>query len=125
MGATTATGTEAGPGASNKPTTTELAIQANGPKIVFTGIVDSSGGGESPPSSPPAATNTVSFPYSLIGGMDKYVILLTSVNGGDAYVSDRDEDEDGNFIGFSFVSEVEGLVMYLVAEVGVKPNILI
>ena len=117
MSATSVTGV--GPGASNKPTTNELSALANGPSIIFTGIVAS----EDTVSSPPIATNTVSFPYALEGGADNYVVMLTTINGGAVYVSDRDEDDDDNFTGFSFVTEAECDVMYLVSKVGIKPNV--
>jgi hypothetical protein len=117
MAATTSQGT--GHGSANKETVTELSILANGPVIMFSGIVES----VESLASPPADTNTIVFPYPLAGGMDKYVVLLTTINGGMAYVADRDEDSDGNFTGFTFVAEAECSVMYLVAKVGTKPNV--
>jgi hypothetical protein len=107
-----------GLGAAGKFTTTELSILANAPSIIFSGITETTG-----LMSPPVSTNNVVFPYPLPGGMDKYVVLLTTINGGVVYVSDRDEDDDGNFTGFSFVSESDGDVMYLVAKVGVRPQL--
>lgn len=119
MAATTSQGT--GHGASNKETTQELSILANGPQIIFAGRVE----GITPNTSPASETgvNTITFPYVLAGGSDKYVVLLTTVNGGNVYVSDVDEDGDGNFSGFSFIAEAECTVMYLVTKVGTKPNI--
>ena len=121
MAASSVTG--AGEGSSRKITTTELATLVNAPSIIFTGIIDAGDVVASPPSSPPATNDTVTFPYILTGGADSYVIMLTSINAGYVYVSDRDEDEEGNFSGFSFVAETEGLIQYLVAKVGSRPNI--
>lgn len=117
MGATTSQGV--GHGDSNRTTTKELAILANSPAIIFTGIAEAVDN----LSSPPSITNTVVFPYALSGGAENYVVLLTTINGGSVYVSDTDEDGDGNFTGFSFISEAECSVMYLVSKVGFRPNI--
>lgn len=116
MAATSVTGK--GTGDSNKLTTTDLAILANGPSIIFTGIIEIG----SVLTSPPTTSNTVTFPYPLTGGMDQYVVILTTVNAGYVYISDRDEDSDGNFTSFTLVCESDGLVMYLVAKVGSKPT---
>lgn len=115
MAATTTEGTGFGQARKTAPVN-EIAVLANAPTIIFTGIVAA----EEEVSSPPSASNIVTFPYVLTGDMDNYVIMLTTINAGYAYVSDRDEDSDGNFSGFSFVVESEGDVMYLVAKVGVK-----
>ncbi len=116
MTATSVTGV--GQGESNKPTTKELAAFAEGPSIIFTGITDATDN----MSSPPTAENTVVFPYVLAGGADAYVVMLTSINAGATYISNKAES-DGNFTGFTFVAEAEGSVMYLVAKVGSRPNI--
>ncbi len=117
MGATSVTGV--GSGTSRKLTTNELSVLANGPSIIFTGLVEATEG----VSSPPTPANFVDFPYPLAGGMDQYVVMLTTINAGSAHVADRDEDDDGNFTGFTFVAESEGTVMYLVAKIGQRPNI--
>lgn len=117
MPATSVTGK--GKGAANKPTFDEMSTSTNGPVIIFTGIVESTEGVSSPPTE---GSNTVNFPYPLEGGEDKYVVILTTINAGYVYVSDRDEDDDGKFTGFTFITETEGSVMYLVARVGQKPN---
>lgn len=114
MGASSVTGT--GLGTSGKFTTTELAILANGPNILITGVVES----EDNNSSPPSSGNNIVFPEPLEGGAENYVVLLTTQNGGYAYISENDEDDDGNFTGFSFMTESECTLMYLVAKIGVK-----
>jgi len=117
MAATSVTGT--GQGEAGKRTAGELASLAVGPSIIFSGIIE----GEETPSSPPSsAFNTVVFPYELAGGANAYVVMLTTISGGAAYVVDKDED-DGNFIGFTFSVEQNSEVMYLVAKVGVRPNL--
>ena len=117
MAASSVTGT--GPGASNKLTTTELASLANGPTICLTGYVES----EDIATSPATIGNTIVFPQVLPGSSDDYVVLLTTLNGGYAYVTDMDENDDGDFIGFSFGTEAECSMMYLVAKAGIKPSV--
>lgn len=114
MGASSVTGS--GEGSAGTITGKELAILANGPSIIFTGIAEAVDSNMSPPS----VSNTVVFPYPLAGEADDYVVMLTSLNAGSVYISDRDES-DTHFTGFSFVAEAEGYVMYLVAKVGMKP----
>lgn len=111
--------TGVGHGSSDKTTLAELGVLANGPSIIFTGIVETDGG----LSSPPSTTNAIVFPYTLPGGADSYVVLLTTINAGYVHVTDRDEDSDSNFTGFSFAAEAAGDVMYLVAKVGSKAQI--
>lgn len=117
MSATTTQGT--GAGDSRKWTTNELSILANGPSIIFSGLAEYA----DIPTSPPSTSNSVTFPYALPGGADKYIVMLTSINGGATYVVDRDEDSDGNFTGFTFGVESDSVVMYMVAKVGARPNI--
>lgn len=118
MSATTSQGT--GHGAADKPTINELATLINtGPNVIFTGIVASG----ATLTSPPADQGVVVFPYTLTGGADNYVILLTSLNGGMVYISARDTDEEGNFFGFSCIAESECDVMYMVATVGSRPQV--
>jgi hypothetical protein len=116
MSATTSQGT--GHGVAVKPTINELATLVNtGPNILFTGIVASGG-----VSSPPVETGVVVFPYALTGAANQYVILLTTLNGGKAYVSDVSETESG-FLGFTCIAESECDVMYMVATIGARPLI--
>lgn len=117
MSASSVTGS--GVGASRKPTSNELAILANGPNIIFTGLIEATDG----IASPPITLASVVFNYPLPGGADNYVVLLTTINAGYAYVADRDEDGEGNFTGFSVIAEEDGTVMYLVAKVGQRPNL--
>lgn len=121
MGATSSEGS--GNGASNKLTTNQLSILANGPKIYFTGVFSVADLSASPPSSPPASASVVYFPYILEGSPSNYVVLLTTMNAGAVYISDLLEDDDGNFSGFSAIAETEGEAMYMVASVGVKPKV--
>lgn len=121
MGATSVTGQ--GEGAVRRPSAHQVAVVTLAPTIIFSGIVEATASMMSPPSSPPSSSNTVEFPYVLVGGADEHVILLTTLNAGSAYVSSMDEDEDGNLSGFSFVSEADGSVMYMVTKVGSKPAV--
>jgi hypothetical protein len=114
---TAATTTGRGHGSSNKFTTKELAKIANGPVIMVAGYAESQGGVASPPSS----SDVVVFPTPLEGGSENYVVLLTTQNGGYAYVNNLNENADGDFIGFSFLTETDCSLMYLVAKVGHKP----
>lgn len=116
MSATSVTGK--GLGKSAKLTTNELATLANGPSIIFTGITNV----VSVISSPPSISTSVTFPYPLPGGADKYVVLLTTINGGNAYIATRTES-NGNFTGFIAVADTDCTVMYLVAKVGSRPQL--
>jgi hypothetical protein len=87
----------------------------------LTGYSEADNVSVSPPSSPATIGNTVVFPAPLTGGSENYVVLLTTQNSGYAYVNEFDEDGDGNFSGFSFITETEGTLMYLVASVGIRP----
>lgn len=118
MTASSVTGT--GLGDAGKPTTNQLSILSNGPSIIFSGVVETVEGIASPPD---IAANTVVFPYTLPGGAEKYVILLTTLNGGSAYLSSINEDEDGTVHGFSVQSEAEGTVMYMVTKAGTRPRV--
>jgi len=109
-----------GPGSSNKPTSKELAMLANGPAILIAGTAEINGGITSPPSS---SNNTIVFPKALPGGSENYVVILTTLNGGYVYISDLDEDADGNFSGFSAIAESECTLMYMVSKVGVRPTV--
>lgn len=117
MGASSVTGV--GLGQANKPTLRDLSVLANGPQIVITGIAASADLETSPPSN----GGTVVFPAPLSNPSTDYVVMLTTVNGGDAYVTDLDE-EDGLFSGFDFVTESECDVMYCVMNIGIRPVIV-
>lgn len=106
-----------GTGDSNKYTSKNLAILANGPAIYVAGKVES----EDLPVSPPSIGNEVVFPNPLAGGPDHYIVMLTTQNSGYAYVDEMNENDDGDFTGFTFVTEAEGTLMYLVVKVGVRP----
>jgi hypothetical protein len=116
MTASSATGI--GLGASEKLTTNQLAILANGPSIIFAGFAEADTG----VSSPPSEIGSVTFPYPLTDA-NKYVVLVTTINGGYAYVAARDIDDDGTFHGFTVIAEAECTYMYLVARVGAKPRV--
>lgn len=118
MGASSVTGV--GIGDSNKFTTKELSILANAPAIVAAGHVEST----AVMSSPPSNGNTVEFPNPLQGSASNYVVMLTSQNGGIAYVNELNENDDGNFTGFSFVTEADCNLMYLVANAGNRPVVV-
>jgi hypothetical protein len=116
MGSTSSTGK--GQGASDKLSNSELGILANAPSIIFTGIIEANEG----ITSPPATSGTVTFPYPLDGPASNYVIMLTTINGGVAFVSALYENED-SFTGFSATVEADCDLMYLVAKVGTRPNL--
>lgn len=93
---------------------------ANSPSILAAGMV---GTAVIPFLSPATYGGEVVFPTALPGDADKYCILLTTLNGGYAYVSDRSES-GGNFTGFSFRVESECDCMYLVVRSGFRFNIV-
>ncbi len=107
-----------GPGASGQPTTKTLAILANAPSILISGVLPTE---EDEATSPPTPLGSVTFPEPLPGGAENYVVLLTTHNGGYAYVTDTDE-VDGDFSGFSFNTQYECDCMYLVTKIGVRPD---
>lgn len=106
MAASSVTGV--GPGACDKATAGDLASLAVGPYIVFAGVIEV---GEIPDTSPPTDGGTVEFPYPLPGGVDRYVVLLTTINAGSVYVTERSVDSGNNFTGFSFVTDSAGQVI--------------
>ena len=116
MAAASSTGT--GAGASNKVTTTELAMMANGPSIFYAGSIETVESGLI--MSPPAPTGVVTLPRPLAGPADNYVIILTTKNAGSAYVAAITEDADDNLESFSFISEEEGTVYFLVVRKGFR-----
>lgn len=117
MSATSVSGR--GAGDSGKLTTTGLAILANGPAIFYSGLAAA----ETTPTSPPSFAGSVTFARPLPGAVDDYVVLLTTINGGAAYVSHLSESAD-NFTGFTFVAETECDVMYLVVSSGIRPAVV-
>jgi hypothetical protein len=117
MGASSVTGT--GVGASNKLTSKEMASLANGPSILIAGAIEAT----ETITSPPTSGNYVVFPEALPGGAENYIVILTTQNAGNAYVTDMNEDGSGNFSGFDFFVEADGTVMYLVVKIGVKPKV--
>lgn len=117
MGATSVTGV--GQGGSCKATTTALAIWANGPQILLSGYVET----EDVPTSPPTAEGTVIFPIAFEGGSENYIVIITSLNAGNAYVIDMAETS-GNFSGFTVTSEEEGSIMYMVVNVGIRADVI-
>ncbi len=115
MTATSVTGK--GVGSSNKLTTVELATLANGPSIIFTGRVESEA-----TLSPGGSACAIVFPYPLPGSAEDYVVMLTTVNAGSAYVASEDETAT-HFTGVQVIGTSEGTIMYMVAKVGSRPNI--
>lgn len=130
MGASSVTGVS-GTGTSGKLTTNELSQLANGPSILIAGIASTGTGGD-PESSPPSdPTGTVTFPRPLPGNGNGdpgscYCVILTTLNGGYAYVTDMDDQDldgdevDDHFTGFSFIAEEECDVMYIVTKIGIR-----
>lgn len=108
-----------GNGASRARTNHQLDMLTNAPYIIFAGTISVSEG----VSSPPIDDDTVVFPYVLTGGHENYAVLLTTLNGGYVYVSEKNEDEDGNFVGFDMVAETDSDVMYLVVKNGTRPAV--
>jgi hypothetical protein len=120
MPASSTTGTGQGftPALTNKELTN---IRNQNPQIVLCGYA------ESLPienASPPAEVGYVYFPYSLVGDSTHYVVMLTTIRGGNAYVVEMYEETDGDsstgigsFSGFSLTSEEECDVMYMVVKI--------
>jgi len=126
MGASSVTGT--GQGIANKPTLTDLGVASMGPQIYASGWAESTEAGHGLPISPPGIGGTVTLIHPLPGLAEDYVVILTTINAGYAYIIDMDDDdldddnEDDHFVGFSFLTEAEGDVMYVVTKVGIKPT---
>lgn len=124
MGATSTEGV--GSGASEKPSINDLAIWANGPQILYSGLAESE---DSEIISPPSTIGSVTLPVPLPGLAEDYCVILTTLNGGAAYIIDMDDDdldgddEDDHFVGFSFYTESACTVMYIVVQVGIRPSI--
>lgn len=120
MAAQTTEGT--GNGSVENVTTHNLSKVNNGPSILIAGVVSAA----ELLSSPPAIGNTVTFQVPLPGLGEEHCVILTTLNGGYAYVTDMDDqdldedNEDDHFTGFSFYTESECDVMYIVTKVGAK-----
>jgi hypothetical protein len=118
MGATSVTGK--GTGSSEKYTTKQLAILANGPTIFIAAYAESL---EIPDLSPTSFGATVLFPIPfLTGPSTNYVVHITTINGGKAYVTNMRET-NGIFVGFDFQTESVCSAMYSVMDVGIKPAV--
>lgn len=111
MGASSVTG--AGQGASDAPTLRELS---KGPRVMLTGVAYSRD--NDLVSSPYTNNSVVTFQRPLPGPASSYCVFLTNKNGGVAYLTDMTEDADGNFNGFTVISEAECEVMYMVTTIG-------
>jgi len=116
MGSTSSTGK--GQGASEKLTVAELGILANSPSILFSGIAEAVNSN----TSPPTPSSIITFPHALEGAASNYIVMLTTINGGYAYVTALYETS-GNFTGFACTVEADCSLMYLVAKVGFRPNL--
>lgn len=126
MGASSVTGVS-GHGDSGKATLNDLSRWANGPTILMAGIATA---GPLEVSSPPTegveGTGTVVFPTPFPGLGEEHCVILTTLNGGVAYVIDMDDqdldgdDEDDHFTGFTFLTQYECDVMFIVTKVGCK-----
>ncbi len=111
MGASSVTGQ--GAGAARQPSLYDLSRYNN---ILITGIsiADSIG-----ISSPTSFGNTVVLPKAQEEGAENYVVLLTAKNSQNTYITSMNEDANGKFIGFSYITDAdEAEVMYLVTKLG-------
>ena len=121
MSASSTTGT--GLGFTSVLTNKELTnIRNQNSQIVFCGYATATGTDAN--SSPPAEISDVYLPYSLVGDSTHYVVMLTTIGGGVAYVGEMYEEADGDsptgvgsFSGFSVVTEYECDVMYMVLKI--------
>lgn len=114
MAAQSATGT--GTGASNKFTTKELSVLANGLNILEAGRIQLI----TPPSPP---TAIVKLTNTLPGSYTDYTVLITGLSTGAIYIESLTNDDDGNFSEFRVVSESEGYCMYVVTRCGINPTV--
>ncbi len=112
MAASSVTGR--GNGASKKPTAKELS---SGPILLITGIVHAE---EMPVSPGSIGGGEVVFNTPLPGKANGYIVTITSLNGGYSYVTALNENSNGDFTGFEFITESECEVMYMVASIGRK-----
>lgn len=103
-----------------------LSLGTNDSKILLCGIATADES-SSPPSSPPSpgAVGTVEFETPFPGLGEEHCVILTTLNGGSAYVIDMDDrdldgdDEDDHFTGFSFLAENNCSVMFIVLKADV------
>lgn len=111
--------TGAGHGAANKPRASEIAAAFTGPAVYFVGAVDSQT--SIPPSSPPTGNNHVVLPEPLPGPTDNYAIFVTTSDGGGyAYVTDVQDDDNGNLISFDFITQAPGTAWFMVVKKGFR-----
>ena len=114
MAASSVTGT--GLGKSHKETADLLDNLEATSKIVAAGTAETSSDGlpSSPPSDP---TVVVTFESPLPLPSNRYVVILTAVNGSDpAYVSDLSDNDDDQFESFSITCASECDVNYIVIK---------
>ena len=97
----------------------ELRLASMSPSIYLAGMLEASDSNMSPPSSPPSSLNTVTFD-ALPGHYSRYIVMLTTQNGGLAYVTEMIYNDSNNLTGFSVYSEVECTVNYMVVRTGVR-----
>lgn len=125
MGASSTTGVS-GVGDSNQATTKDLSRWELGPQILLAGIATSIELDAS--ASPPSYGGTVILPEPLLGLGEEHVVLLTTLNGGAAYIVDMNDedldgdDEDDHFTEFTFRTDSDCDVMYIVTKVGIRPD---
>lgn len=118
MSASSVTGI--GHGDSEKLTTKELSIlNNNGPQILYSGILS---GTFSFGIVPPTVLMQYLFPTPLPGGRRSYVVV-TSGQNGNVKVLNKYEDMDDNFTGFLLSADSEGEAQFIVAKVGIRPNL--
>jgi len=110
MGATSVTGK--GNGSVESFSTQGLHVQElNQINIIYSGRASSAG----PVLSPSSYAGTVVFSSPLTGAANNYNVIITSIGGGFSYVADFTES-GGNFVGFTFITEYESEIMYIVCK---------
>lgn len=115
MAASSVTGR--GNGASGKVTTKELSSFVNGPAVFITGYAE-----PTLAVSPSGYTGSVTFTKPLSGRSANYIVLVSSKNGGNSYVTAMNENADDDFSGFSFFIDEDAEIMYAVFSVGIRPE---
>ena len=113
--------TGTGLGSSNKLTTKELAILANTMNILVVGKVDLE---EDFMVNPPQPTATITLKDPLPGSKSNYAVLVTGINTGAIYIATMTDNDDDNFSEFRVIGESEGICMYVVIKLGIRPSIL-
>lgn len=111
-----------GHGSADKPTTKELIDLAYyGPSIYLAGRKSMTS--DDVPTSPPGGYYAdITFPKVLPGTSLDYVVILTSQNAENVYISSLTDTEEG-FAGFSCFASAEGYVHYLIVNNGVRRDI--